>query len=66
MSIKRSIAILALILGSLSLSGCIGLYEGTDSVCPGGDPNADNWPYCGAAQPGGSQPRYLDKPYSGD
>tara|TARA_R110000868_G_scaffold374055_1_gene638428 strand:+ start:9013 stop:9186 length:174 start_codon:yes stop_codon:yes gene_type:complete len=57
MSIKRSVAILVLLLGSLSLSGCIGLYEGADSVCPNGDPSADNWPYCGAAQPGGSQPR---------
>lgn len=65
MSIKRSVTILALLVGSLSLSGCIGLYEGTDSVCPGGDPNADNWPYCGSAPPGGSQPRHFDEPWTG-
>lgn len=66
MSIKRSVALLTLLLGSLSLSGCIGLYEGADAVCPGGDPNADNWPYCGPAQPGGSQPRLLSEKYTGE
>ena len=56
MTIKRSVVILALMLGAASLSGCIAIYEGAPSVCPDGDPNADNWPYCGGAAPGGSQP----------
>ena len=56
MTIKRSIAFLGLILTATALSGCLLIYEGSDSVCPGGDPNADNWPYCGSARPGGSQP----------
>ncbi len=65
MSSKRSVAILAALVGSLCLSGCIGLYEGADSVCPQGNPNADNWPYCGPAQPGGSQPRMLGEKHTG-
>jgi hypothetical protein len=55
MTIKRSIAFLSLILAAASVSACA-IYEGTDAVCPHGDPNAANWPYCGAASPGGSQP----------
>jgi hypothetical protein len=60
MTIKRSIALLSLILAATALSGCM-IYQGTDAVCPHGDPNADNWPYCGSANPGGSQPG--DDPY---
>jgi len=56
MSVKRSLLVLAVLLGAASLSGCLAIYEGTDSVCPHGDPNADNWPYCGGAPPGGAQP----------
>lgn len=56
MTIKRSVVILALLLGAASLSGCLAIYEDGESVCPHGDPNADNWPYCGGARPGGSQP----------
>ena len=56
MSVKRSLVVLAVLLGAASLSGCIAIYEGTDAVCPHGDPHADNWPYCGGAPPGGSQP----------
>lgn len=55
MSIKRSLLVLAAFFGAAALSGCA-IYEGTDAVCPHGDPNAPNWPYCGAAEPGGSQP----------
>ena len=56
MSVKRSLLVLAVLIGAASLSGCIAIYDGTDAVCPHGDPNADNWPYCGGATPGGSQP----------
>ncbi|WP_297732069.1 hypothetical protein [uncultured Maricaulis sp.] len=56
MSVKRSLIVLVVLLGAASLSGCIAIYEGRDAVCPNGDPNADNWPYCGGAAPGGSQP----------
>lgn len=55
MSVKRSLLVLAAMAASLALSGCV-IYEGRDAVCPHGDPNADNWPYCGGAPPGGSQP----------
>jgi hypothetical protein len=55
MSVKRSILVLAALLGAACLSGCA-IYEGTDAVCPHGDPNAENWPYCGSAPPGGAQP----------
>jgi len=56
MSIKRSVVLLAVLFSAAALSGCIAIYEGADSVCPGGDRNAGNWPYCGDAEPGGSQP----------
>ena len=56
MTIKRSFLVLAALLGAASLTGCAAIYDGTDAVCPNGDPNAGNWPYCGAAEPGGSQP----------
>lgn len=56
MTIKRSFLVLAALLGAASLSGCMAIYEGTDAVCPHSDPNSDNWPYCGPANPGGSQP----------
>ncbi len=56
MTIKRSFIVLAAILGAASLSGCAAIYDGTDAVCPHGDPNNDNWPYCGPSRPGGSQP----------
>jgi hypothetical protein len=59
MTVKRSILVLAAFAGAVSLSGCT-IYEGRDAVCPHGDPNADNWPYCGNAPPGGSQP--VDRP----
>ncbi|WP_203290995.1 hypothetical protein [Maricaulis parjimensis] len=55
MSVKRSIFVLAALAGAASLSGCV-IYEGTDAVCPHGDPNSPNWPYCGSAPPGGAQP----------
>jgi hypothetical protein len=53
MTVKRSVVIAAILIASAALSGCISIYEGTDSVCPNGNPNADNWPYCGGAAPGG-------------
>jgi|GEM_PF-1700460 len=56
MTIKRSFLVLAAMLAAASLSGCIAIYEGTDAVCPHGDPNAADWPYCGTAEPGGTQP----------
>jgi hypothetical protein len=56
MSIKRSVRVsaiaLAMLMGAAALSGCMAIYEGADSVCPGGNRNADNWPYCGSAEPG--------------
>ena len=56
MSIKRSARVsgifLAMMICAAALSGCLAIYEGTDSVCPGGNPNSDNWPYCGSAEPG--------------
>jgi len=55
MTVKRVFLVCAALLGAASLSGCV-IYEGRDAVCPHGDPNADNWPYCGGAAPGGSQP----------
>lgn len=55
MTVKRSFLVLAALIGAASLSGCV-IYEGRDAVCPHGDPNNDNWPYCGSAPPGGSQP----------
>lgn len=63
MTTKRSFLIVASLLAAMSLSGCIAIYEGTDSVCPHGDPNAPNWPYCGPAQPGGSQPGHDTPDY---
>ncbi|MBR9824921.1 MAG: hypothetical protein GYB36_03850 [Alphaproteobacteria bacterium] len=56
MTIKRSFLVLAALLGAASLSGCVAIYDGTDAVCPHSDPNGDSWPYCGPANPGGSQP----------
>ena len=56
MTIKRSFLVLAAALAAVSLSGCIAIYEGEDSVCPHGDPNSGSWPYCGPAEPGGGQP----------
>ncbi|MFS2316586.1 hypothetical protein RMQ97_01495 [Maricaulis sp. D1M11] len=55
---RRLVRVAGLVLAgimSASLSACA-IYEGTDAVCPNGDPNADNWPYCGPASPGGYQP----------
>lgn len=64
MTIKRSITLIGLIVAATALSGCLFIYEGADAVCPHGDPNADNWPYCGAAPgPGGSQPGDDDPVY---
>ena len=60
MFFKRRAGLMAALIGASLLSGCIAIYEGTDAVCPHGDPNADNWPYCGTAEPGGSQP--ADRP----
>lgn len=55
MTIRRSFLVLASLVAAATLSGCA-IYEGTDAVCPHTDPNSANWPYCGPASPGGSQP----------
>ena len=60
MSVKRSLGVLAALTGAALLAGCLSIYEGRDAVCPDGDPNADSWPYCGSAEPGGPQP--VDEP----
>ena len=56
MSVLKRVGIAAALSGAALLSGCISIYEGRSSTCPDGDRNAPNWPYCGSAPPGGSQP----------